>query len=163
MAPFAGRDGLDNSGCNDSSGVQPFQHLAGAGGERLLFCGHGGRVVAGTRDTDWFTIAIGSTGVLEWTMDAEQPGFGFLIGPQDCDSVAVQEVLEAGPCQISSLTLTGEPDEVLWLWVSAVEFSLPGGFQGHEFLFSCEFQGLADGIIATEGMSLDRIKSLYRK
>lgn len=153
---------LYNSGCNDTSGLQPFQHLAGTGDEHLLFCGHAGWVGEGTRDTDWFTVTLGSTGVLEWGMDADQEVMGFLLGPQVCETVAVQESMEVGPCVPASLTLTGEPGEVLWLWVGSAEFIPPPGFVGNEFLYACEFHGLADAVVATEGISFDRLKSLYR-
>lgn len=153
---------LFNSGCNDESGLYPFQHLEGTGGEYLTFCGLSGWYDQNTRDTDWFTVTLGSTGVLEWTLIADHAVYGFLLGPQDCSQVAVVEILEAPACSSENLSLTGAPGETLWLWVGPMEFTPPAGFIGHEFMYVCDFAGIADGVVATEGMGFDRLKSLYR-
>lgn len=162
-----GYDDLFNTGCNDESGVFPFQTLAGDQNENLLFCGKSGwyeNPPGGPyRDTDWFLAEIGSSGLIEWTLDGEQGCLGFLLGPQDCSSVGVLETIEAGPCSPAALTIEGNPGQVVWLWVGPEDYTPPGGFVGHEFNYICNFTGLAhDGAVATDQISFDRLKTLYR-
>lgn len=155
---------VDNfhAGCNDAPGQEIFQHLEGTGEETLLFCGTGGWITDGNRDTDWFTAVIGSTGILHWRLDAEQESSGFLLQPQDCDEVGVAETMEVGPCLEGEMTIQGQPGDLLWLWVGANDYYPPAGFTGHEYPYVCEFEGISDGIVATESLSFDGIKSLYR-
>ena len=115
-----------------------------------------------TRDTDWTTVVVGPTGQIEWILDAEQGTYGFLLRPNDCRDVAILETLTIVPCFPLSLTLSGEPGDVLWLWVGPTSFFSPNGFIGHEFDYISTFSGWAAGTVANEKFSFDGIKSLYR-
>lgn len=154
-----------NTGCNDDSGLFPFQNIGNgcSGPPELTFCGKSGWY-GQYRDTDWFIAFIGVYGIIEWTLDAELPTLGFLLSPQDCASVGVEESMEAGPCSPSMMAIQGNPGDMVWLWVGPTEYTPPEGFVGHEYDYICDFEGLEviPGVTATEGISLDRIKSLYR-
>ncbi len=155
-----------NTGCNDDTGVFPFQTLAGDVDENLSFCGKSGwyspNYVDTNRDTDWFLVEIGSLGMIEWTLEAEYFVYGFLLGPQDCDEVGVFETIMV-ECDPVTMTLQGNPGDLLWIWVGPTLYQAPIGFIGHEFPYLCHFTGLAyDGIVATESISFDGLKTLYR-
>ncbi len=154
-----------NSGCNDESGVFPFTHLGhdcGSTSER--FWGHSGWYDHGTRDTDWYTCIIGVTGMVHWFMDAEEETFGFLLEPQDCDGVSVVQSFTVGPCAPDQMTIQGTPGFLAWIWVGPTSYNPPEGFIGHEYHYNMTFEGilLEPGTTATEAITLDRIKSLYR-
>jgi hypothetical protein len=151
-----------NSGCNDDSGLYPFQSLIADDMGELVFCGKGGWNGAGTRDTDWFIATLGELGVASWTLDAEQESYGFILGPQDCATVGVLEQILVGPCAPAELTIQGNPGDLVWLWVGASTYDPPAGFVGYEYNYVATFSGLEPTGIATENVSFDGIKSLYR-
>ncbi len=159
-----GYSDLFNTGCNDESGVFPFQALQGDNNGELDFCGKSGWYNTGgeLRDTDWFTAIVGATGVVEWTADAEEECSMFQLGPLDCTEVGVLFSAVAGPCEPATLMLQGAPGEVLWLWVGPSVYAPPEGFEGNEFDYICFFVGLEDGVVTTDRVSFDRVKSLYR-
>jgi len=152
-----------NSGCLMPS--SPFQSLEGDQNGDLVFCGKSGwyEGVGGedSVDTDWFFITIGSTGVVEWILEAEEITKGFLIGPQDCSEFSILESNIANICTQPSLILEGSPGGVLWLAVTPYS-NLPPGFVGHEYNYICTFTGLASGTVATEALPWGQVKSLYR-
>ncbi len=165
--PALGPDYEDayNSGCGGSAFGMPFQELDGGSHGELVFCGISGWYDfqgSESRDTDWFTCIIGETGSIEWTLDAEQETYGFLLGPNNCNDVVVIESMACGPCDPYTLTIQGEPGEVIWLWVGPTEYSPPSGFVGYEYNYISTFSGLMVTVVATDRVSFDAIKSLYR-
>lgn len=158
-------DDAYNSGCGGSSFGFPFQDLNGDSNGDLVFCGTSGWFEYGGsdfRDTDWFTVIVGGTGTIEWTLDAEQETYGMLLGPSNCDEVGPLENFIVGPCVPGTLILQGDPGEIIWLWVGPTEFTGPPGFEGYEYHYISTFTGLQAGVIATDRVSFDSIKSLYR-
>lgn len=156
---------LYNSGCNDTSGLFPFQVLD-YNMPVLDFCGIGGfpdGPDAGSRDTDWFVAIIGETGIVDWTLDAEVESYGFVLGGDlvNCVDVVVDEQMLAGPCNPASMAIQGNPGDTVFLWVGAADYYPPSGFVGYEYDYQCHFEGL-DGTVATENVNFDEIKSLYR-
>jgi hypothetical protein len=144
-----------NGGCN-TEGSTPFQALEGDEMGNLVFCGVSGWYDS-SRDTDWFTIVIGDAGVVEWTLQATFATTGYLLAPQDCELVDAPQDMEATNCADGAMTLTGNPGDILWIWVG------PSGFDGSgEYNYTCTFSGLAGGVVDTESMSFDSVKSLYR-
>ncbi len=154
-----------NSGCNDETGYYPFQELGGiCGPPNLTLCGKSGWYDAGFRDTDWFICSVGETGIVHWTMDAEQETYGFLLSPQDCSMVAVEESFTVGPCAPGTMVIQGNPGDMLWLWVGPTTYVPPTGFTGFEYDYVMTMGGIIQygGTTATEKITLDRIKTLYR-
>ncbi len=155
-----------NTGCNDESGVFPFQDLVGDENGELVFCGKAGWHLndAGSqfRDTDWFTAVIGGYGMIEWTLDAEEETNGFLLSPQDCATVGLEMDMTAGPCAPVMMVIQGNPGDILWLWAGSSDYSPPSGFVGHEYNYICTFVGLQEGIVSTDNLSLGGLKSLFR-
>ncbi|MCP4292319.1 MAG: hypothetical protein GY780_10870 [bacterium] len=153
-----------NNGCGGNSGN--FSILTGSGTGELEFGGDSGWYVSSdgtdSRDTDWFLATIGPEGIIEWTMDAEVETYGFLLGPNDCNDVAVLGSILSGPCIPQTLTIQGTPGDIVWLWIGPVDFTGPPGFSGHEYNYICNFTGLWNETVSTEKVSLERVKSLYR-
>ena len=165
--PALGPDYEDvfNSGCSNAAPGNSFQDLAGNSIGELVFCGTSGwyeYTGSTVRDTDWFTAIIGESGTLEWTLDAEEETYGFLLGPQDCSEVGPIETMSAGPCSPATMTIQGSPGEIVWLWVGPTEFEAPEGFGGFEYNYIGTFTGLNSGTVSTDQVSFDAIKSLYR-
>lgn len=158
-------DDAHNSGCGGSMFGNPFQSLMADPDGELVFCGSSGWYSYGAsdfRDTDWFTAFVGASGQIEWTVDAEQPTLGYLLGPNDCEEVAPVQTMTAGACAPATMTIAGTPGEMIWLWIGPTEFSAPVGFEGYEYNYISSFTGLFSGTVATDQVSFDRIKSLYR-
>ncbi len=155
-----------NGGCNSPEFGNPFSILPVANEfEMLTYCGQSGWYLndggGNSRDTDWFIGMIGATGVLEWTLDAEQETLGFLLEPQDCGAVAVADQITVGPCAPATMIIQGAPGSIVWLWVGPSVFAAPGGFVGNEYMWVSDFVGL-EGTVATESITFDGVKSLYR-
>ena len=160
-----------NGGCNSPEFGSPFTDLdfwpCGHFGD-LTLCGNAGWYITAdggnSRDTDWISILVGETGVIQWTLDAEQETSGFLLGPNDCDTVSVIDSMVAGPCSPQTMTIQSQPLEILWVWVGASTFEAPPGFEGHEYNYQCDFVGLYNsaGATPTDKITFDGIKSLYR-
>ena len=158
---------LWNSGCNDETGVYPFYHIGGSCSPvDLTVCGVSGWYASGTRDTDWYITTVGYSGVVEFYLDAEQETFGFLLGGDlvNCVDVTVYEQITAGPCDPGHMTIQDNPGETLYLWVGPTEYYPPAGFFGHEYDYVIDLEGIVQypGVTATETISLDKIKTLYR-
>lgn len=156
-----------NGGCNSPDFGNPFLDLTEAadGNGDLTLCGISGWYLnAGseTRDTDWMYVMFGELGMIEWTLDAEQPVFGFLLGGNCTDGATVDEQIEVGPCAPGTLVLQGNPGDVIMLWVGPTLYAAPAGFVGTEFNYVSTLTGLEPGTVATENVSFDGIKSLYR-
>ena len=156
-----------NGGCNSPEYGNPFADLTQAGdaaGE-LVYCGSSGWYSVNNspvRDTDWMHFMVGAAGLIQWTLDAEHPVFGFLLGG-DCESGAViQDQITAGPCLPATLMVQGEPGDIVMLWVGPTEYSPPFGFVGHEFNYVGHFTGLASGTVPTDNFSFGAVKSMYR-
>jgi len=156
-----------NGGCNSPEFGNPFSEFMADQNGDLTACGQAGWYITSdggnSRDTDWYTAIIGLNGMVEWTLDAEQTSYGFLLGPNDCGSTAVVDQMLVGPCLPLTMVIQGAPGDIVWLWVGASEFSAPGGFVGNEYMYMSTFTGLYPGdTIATEEVTFDGIKSLYR-
>ncbi len=155
-----------NSGCNDDSGLYPFQYLEATSGDMLDFCGISGWYNFGAsqyRDTDWFIAVFGETGIIEWILDAEQETYGFLLGGEvaSCGAnITVDESITAGPCAPATMTLQGNPGDTVFLWVGPSEYTPPVGFVGNEYDYTGHFAGLE--AVATSVKSFGSVKSLYR-
>lgn len=152
-----------NSGCGDEMGGFPFTFIEGDCVYNRDFCGTSGWLGGGSRDTDWFTfINAGAGGLVTWTLDAEQETYGFVLGPTDCADVEVLDSMLVGPCNPGELTIQGIPGEEVWVWVGPSQFDPPAGFVGHEYSYFAHFEGVFGCDLATEAVSLDKIKTLYR-
>ena len=154
-----------NGGCNSPEFGNPFLDLTEAadGNGDLEFCGISGWFNDNTtRDTDWMYVAFGELGLIEWTLDAEYPVYGFLLGGDCAAGITVDEQITAGACLPATMVLQGNPGDVIMLWVGPTEYGGPAGFVGHEFNYVGNFTGLFPGVTATDNVSFDGIKSLYR-
>ncbi len=155
-----------NNGCSGSEFGNNWSQFVGDGMGELIHGGQSGWYIissgGNSRDTDWYTMIVGPNGLVEWTLDAEQETYGFLLGPTDCASVAVVESILVGPCSPLTMTFEGTPGEVMWLWVGPSTFEPPAGFVGQEYMYLSHFTGLMEGTVATEKITFEGIKSLYR-
>jgi hypothetical protein len=155
-----------NSGCGGPDPENNFTELVGDDAGLLTLCCKSGWYSSwdgmALRDTDWFRGVIGPTGAIEWTLDAERETYGFLLGPHNCNDVGAVEIMTAGPCLPASMTITGDPGQVVWLWAGPTVFSPPGGFEGFEYDYVSTFSGLGEGVVATDRTTFGSIKSLYR-
>ncbi len=152
-----------NGGCNSPEYDNPFADLtqaADADGE-LIFCGIAGWF-DGIRDTDWMYFMIGEAGIIEWTLDAEYPVYGFLLSGTCDDGINVEDQITAGSCLPATMTIEGTPGDIVMLWVGPTEYSPPSGFVGYEFNYVGNFNGLAAGVVSTSNFSFDAVKSMYR-
>lgn len=151
-----------NGGCNSAGLGYPFQDLTGDLFGQNQLCGVSGWYDGGTRDTDWFVAIIGTEGVIEWTLDAEQWIQGRVLAPLDCGRAATVQEFMAGPCSPASVTIRGGAGDLVWLWVAPVGFLPPAGFEGHEFEYTSLLTGVQSSSVATDATSWDSLKSMYR-
>jgi hypothetical protein len=143
-----------NGGCNTPG--YPFQVLMGDAAGNLTFCGVSGWYnQGGYRDTDWFHLVMGPTGVIDITLDAEYPSLFFELS-QDCNNVQLIQQINAGPCVEAYMTISGyAPGAVAWFWAG------PGDWQQNaEYDYMCWFSGLEPGV-ATEPTSWSNVKALF--
>lgn len=148
-----------NGGCNSSPAV--FQTLQGDAQGCINFCGVSGWYYndGDYRDTDWF-IVTAAGGSIDWTVDAEQPSYMFVLGPNDCPTVGVVYQAEAGPCAPGNLSFPTTPGNQYWLWVGPQSFSGPA--QPFEFDYVMDVCGIEPGVTSTKETSWGGIKKLYR-
>jgi len=153
-----------NGGCN-TEGATHFQDLVADPNGALEFCGIGGWYQASDgsniRDTDWFTAIIGETGIVEWTVDAESEVNFLELDPHDCQDVEVIQMATAGPCFLNSMTITGEPGSVIWLWVGSTDYIQPPEAPENEFVYISQFEGLSGGSVSVTNTSWDAFKSFF--
>lgn len=126
----------------------PFQILTGDENGDLTLCGVGGWYTSSngsSRDTDWFIPHAGAGAGIAITADAEYATHMFELGPQDCASVAVVQLLTAGPCAPATMTITGyAPDAPVWFWAGSTVFAPPSGAET-SYDYVVWFSGLAPG------------------
>lgn len=159
---FDGYQDLYNGGCNSFDLGYPFQDLTGDAMGEFQLCGTSGWYDTAARDTDWFIAIFGTGGTIEWNLDAEQMTQGKVLGPLDCGSTVTIQEFVAGPCSPASMTVTGNPGDLVWIWIAPLDFIPPAGFSGNEFNYTCSLSGLQAGAIATDQTSWGMIKSMYR-
>jgi hypothetical protein len=151
-----------NGGCLSAGTMQA---LNGDQAGDLIVCGksgwYGSADGGARRDTDWFVVTVGSAGLVEWTMEAEERTTGHLLEPHDCDAAAVVANLIVERCTEETLAMPGQPGDVLWFWVGPTTFAPPSGFVGHEYDYVCRFSGLEASIVV-EPSSWGSVKSLFR-
>ncbi len=149
---------LYNGGCNSPN--LSFQALEGDGNGELAFCGEGGWYENDTgeyRDLDWFTIIIGNTGVVEWTANTESPCNMAISVTLDCDNLQwANEVVDE--CEPLTRTIQGNEGDIVWVLFGSIGWQTPGD----TFVYEFDFTGLLEGTVATENVTFDGIKSLYR-
>ena len=153
-----------NGGCNSPEFGSPWADLieaADANGD-LFFSGVAGWTDLG-RDTDWNYMMIGEYGMVEAVVDAEQLTAVYTLTMTSCDDVAVDQSMTVGICTPGTMTIQGNPGDVIMVWFGASEYTPPAGFIGWEYDYVANFTGLNPGEpTATENVSFDGIKSLYR-
>jgi len=137
-----------NGGCNTDNVNPPFQDLWGQGNGTVQICGVAGwynYYGSNYRDTDWFQIYMGDSGVAEITIDAEVATYLFEVGPQDCNNVGVLQNITVGPCSPGSMFVYGNPHSPVWIWVGPTVFYPPDGFVGNEYDYVMTISGIEDG------------------
>lgn len=153
-----------NGGCDSPEFGEPWGDLtmaADANGD-LDFCGNSGWTDAG-RDTDWNYLMIGEYGVVEMVFEAERPTTIYILTMTTCDDVVIDQSMTVGRCGPQTMIIQGNPGEVIMLWIGPTELTPPDDFYDSQYVYLAFFSGLADGgTTATENVSLDGIKSLYR-
>jgi len=145
-----GNHDVYNSGCSNENPEDFIQPIAGP-----IFCGVSGYFDY-SRDTDWFILTFGDSGVLSIAGNAEESTYMFELGPPDCNTVGVIQNVIIGPCSPGQMTLYGEPGSTVWFWVGPTAY---GDGEVYEYDYILEIEG---GVTATESHSLTEIKSLFR-
>jgi hypothetical protein len=151
-----------NGGCNSPEFGDPFQELPLLSGSNECFHGRSGwYTVDGSqwRDTDWFTVEVlPGMPYLELGLDADWPCNFFVLGPQDCDQVAVLELWpfggsEYGAVEVQYLTDPG----TLWVWVGPTTVFPPDGAEDTEF----DYYVSTWGDLPVERHSWSAVKGLF--
>jgi len=153
-----------NGGCNSPEFGSPWSDLTWAADNmgELVLCGTAGWTDTG-RDTDWNYLMLGEHGIVEITVDAEQTTNVYILSMTSCDDVEVVQSMTVGICNPHTLIVNGEPGDIFMVWFGAPEHTPPAGFVGYEYSYVAHFTGLVSGgYVATENISFDEIKSLYR-
>ncbi|MEZ4388873.1 MAG: hypothetical protein R3D98_15115 [Candidatus Krumholzibacteriia bacterium] len=141
-----------NGGCASESGgvMQPI--------DANVFCGVSGWYLtndgAQARDTDWFTMIVPASGVIEIVGDAEKATYLFELGPQDCNSVGVIQNVQVGPCTEGTMEIAGAPGSTVWFWVGPTVFDGSGEY---DYVLLTNL-----GVVATESHSWTDVKSIFR-
>jgi hypothetical protein len=146
---------LWNGGCNTDPVTGPFQPITD-----MIFCGVSGFYLSGGsnfRDTDWFLLEIPEGGVLEIVGDAELATYMFELGPQDCGAVGVIQNIPIGPCSEGTMTITGNPGDIVWFWVGPQTFASPDGSDVYEY----DYVLVTNLVTATENHTLTGVKALF--
>jgi hypothetical protein len=141
----------------------PFQVIIGNDEGMLTLCGVSGRYTSQgnqLRDTDWFTLTMGSTGAIVVTIDAEVSTGLFELLPQDCATVGVAQMADAECGEPATLTITGyEPGATVWIWVGW-SFWDQLYWADNDYDYALWFSGLEAGV-ATEPTTWSALKALY--
>ena len=127
----------------------------------MTFCGVSGWYYfdGDFRDTDWFIVTATGTSI-DWTVDAEQVVYMFLLGPNECNSADVVLEAFAGPCSPGYLSFATTPGSDYWLWVGPSVFSGPS--QPFEFEYTMDSCGITTDMTSTKKTSWGGIKKQYR-
>ncbi len=145
-----------NSGCQ--SGVDgPFQRI-----DAPVFCGvNGWYTVNGSwyRDDDYYDVIMPAAGVLEIIADAEIATYLVQWSPPDCITGFMVQVVQFGGLAPASMVITGQPGEVIWLYVGATVFTPPPGYDQNEYDFVLR---LNLEPVALRDHSWSEVKSLFR-
>jgi hypothetical protein len=159
-----------NGGCCGGDD-DAFQYLWGYDNGVRNFCGRSGWYSfqgSAFRETDWFIATIGPGGVIEIRGDAEYETYLFELGPQDCSSVGVMQLVSIGPCAEGVLTVTGQPGATVWLWTGPTTFEPPDGSELLEYGYVLWMTGLASSGLTgvfdggdVEPTTWSDVKSLY--
>lgn len=161
-APFDGYVDGTNGGCNSPAEGYPLQGLTGDALGELVMCGQSGWYDVAARDTDWFIGIFGSEGTIRLTLDAEQWTQAKALAPGDCEGAETLTEIMAGPCAPATLEVHGPAGQLAWFWIAPVAFVPPAGFEGPAYDYAASFEGLQAKGVATENLSWDSVKSLYR-
>jgi len=153
---------LWNGGCN-SPPTYPFQYLCGNGDHELTLCCNAGNYnYQGSeyRDTDWFIIYKASE-PFAVTGEAEYPTYLFQLAfdpVQRCDGdVTVDQQILLDPCVPSTLPLSGDIGDEVWVWGGCA------GWENYpEFAYILEFQGIEGAHTATQYTTWGAVKSMFR-
>jgi len=155
-----------NGGCNSPEFGSPMQQLVGDSQGQLEFAGRAGWFLnhqgLENRDTDWFTVTIGPAGMVEAWLLAELSANLFELGPQNCESVGVVQIATSEQCNEAHLEISGEPGDVVWLWVGSTTFSSPFWYEDNEFNYRLILDGLAPGAVTVQQTSWSSIRSMFR-
>ncbi len=149
-----------NGGCNTPP-EYPFQEILGNAAGTAIFCGLGGWYVtdgSSSRDTDWFRIFVGATGIVEIEGGANYPTYLFELWPQDCDAVGVLQ--QVTMYDLATMTIGGyQPGAVVWIWAGSTVFSAPPTWPD-EYLYVLWFSGLL-APVPGEATTWSTLKALY--
>jgi hypothetical protein len=163
---------VHNGGCSSPEWGNPFQEIPGRSNGTQVFCGVSGWFESWgslTRETDWFTVSLGPSGLLEIRGDAERPLYLFELGPPDCDQVGVVQNVVLGPCSENVMTIAGEPGSEVWIWTGPTVYYSPDGAYPYAVDYVLRFDGLAPADLTAVGgeelvapRRLSTVKGLFR-
>lgn len=152
-----------NGGCN-SDGT-PLNNLDANQLGEITVCGTSGWYeVSGDnwRDTDWFEVVAGATGDIDISITSEYSTRIYVLAPPDCSSTEIIGFEQLPSCGESQMTVTGDPGETYWVVVVPLGFVAPVSLEGHEFDYVLQMEGLQQGPVATEKITMGTLKASYR-
>ena len=155
---------LVNSGCDGDAGAPAIQTLPLTASGLLDVCGTGGwRTVAGEarRDIDWFSLVVGSTGVVEGNYMDTLGATVQVIQPGDCGDLAVQSSFEADICAENPFLIVGDPGAEMWLRLATPAGSVPcNGITPQAWEYVLQLQGLQQAV-AVEAHSWSAVRGRF--
>ena len=165
--PHLGPDYVDatNGGCNSDPNV--FQAIDWINVEPgnpdhgyAWLCARSGwhtNLGSDTRDTDWFTVTAGQTGMMEFTVNGEYPLQMYLLNT-DCANIVLLDSAVAAPCVETTITWAVNAGEVYWLWVGPTTFTGPVT----EFRYYMKVGGNSYNTVPNEDSSWSQLKAQFR-
>ena len=84
----------------------------------------------------------------------------FELGPQDCNSVGVIQNVPIGPCEETTMVVTGTPGSEVWFWVGPQTFSTPDGSE--VYYVEPDFDLMAVSFQSRDGLASGTSRRLFR-
>jgi len=122
-----------NGGCVSlaSLGYAPFQAIS-----TPRFCAVSGWYDAPGPvdwDSDWFTLVIPASGLLEIAVESEMGVIVYETDPGDCEDVVIGDYVHVAGCSAMQLVIDGSPGDLTWVLVRPIDQEPPWYFAGSEF------------------------------
>ncbi|HOX27319.1 MAG TPA: hypothetical protein PLL30_16300 [Candidatus Krumholzibacteria bacterium] len=151
-----------NGGCNSPQYGEPWQDLYGDENGELVFCGVSGwydYLGSHYRDTDWFYLHVGESGVVELEAEAEWATYFWEV-TTFCSMAVLPNIL-VEECDSGTMTIEAL-GEIIGFWVGPTVFEPPSYAVDNEYDYVIHFSGLMPVPVATESVSWSAVKALFR-
>lgn len=155
-----------NSGCDGNASAPVLLPLPAGTDGTLELCGRQGWTTVNGEvmpDTDWMSLIIGSTGVIEGVISDNLGGIMKIITPGPCDDLQIQQTIQMVTWQEMPFTITGSPGNEVWLQVDTLhEVPFCTEHTPQEWEYWMTLTGL-QGTVAVERHSWSEVKALFHR